>query len=79
MPTYTFFGKVFPERAHMGFRMKPILFGNSLANYSGELPKYSGRLSIALSQISAVVTSENEIQDTDSFEKPGGILRQIYC
>ena len=60
MPKYTFFGKVLPERACVGFQTdnsSPIPITTTTTNYSVQI-------SIALSQVSAVVNSENEIQDT---------------
>ena len=62
MPQYTFFGKVLPERACVGLQTDnsgpiPFTVHSSQANYSVQI-------SIALSQVSAVVNSENEIQDT---------------
>ena len=58
MPKYTFFGKVFPERACVGYGA-PIPAKNS---------NYSLQTSIILSQVSVVVDSENEIQDTASLK-----------
>jgi len=60
MPKYTFFGKVLPERACVGLQADnsdPIPIPMTT-------PNYSVQISIALSQVSAVVDSENEIRDT---------------
>ncbi len=55
---YTFFGKVLPERARVGIQTDnsdPILINAY---------NYSIQISMAFSQVSAVVNSENEVQDT---------------
>ena len=64
MPKYTFFGKVFPERACVGIQTEkshPILIPI-------RTPQYSIQISISLSQVSVVVNSENEIQDIASLK-----------
>ncbi len=55
---YTFFGKVLPERACVEFQT------DNSSPISIETPNYSVQISIAFSQVSAVVNSESEIQDT---------------
>ena len=55
---YTFFGKVLPERTCVGIKVgtkEPIDI---------ETPNYLIKISITLSQVTAVVNTESEVQDT---------------